>query len=102
MRTGAARQAWPWLLLAHAGVVTSLTVLFAVLVLSGDPDDGANIGAGIVALPLLPLGLPWSLPAVVDPYRLDGLAPALWHAVTIGPAWLNLLLHGVLFVRARR
>ncbi len=51
-------------LLAHLAVVMGLLSLFAVLVAATPPDAGANIGAGIVGLPLLALGY-----AVVSAYR---------------------------------
>lgn len=57
--------------------------------------------ARFVALPLIPLGLPWSLPAATDPYRFDGAGTALRYLALIGPAWLNLALHGALFARFR-
>lgn len=54
-------------LLAHLAVVVGLLSLFAVLVAATRPDAGANIGAGIIGLPLLAVGMPWSLPILVDP-----------------------------------
>lgn len=33
------------------------------------PDQGANIGAGLLLLPLLGLGIPWSVPFLIDQYR---------------------------------
>ena len=93
---------WPWVLLTHAGVVALLTGLFVVLMAAGSPEDGANIGAGLAALPLIPLGLPWSLPAAVDPYRWDMVPTVLRLGVMIAPAWLNVVLHGALFAWSRR
>lgn len=81
------------LLLAHAVVVVLLLVVFAALALAGDPADGANIGAGIALLPILALGLPWSIPAWAAPDRAQGLGPVLWALVALGPAVLNVLLH---------
>ncbi|MDQ3766503.1 MAG: hypothetical protein M3346_04060 [Actinomycetota bacterium] len=92
---------WPWLFIAHTVIVVALTSLFLVLLLSTSPEDGANIGAGIIALPLLLLGLPWSLPAIIDPYRFDGLTTFTWYAVTLGPAALNVALYGVVMIVVR-
>lgn len=93
---------WPWVLVVHAGTVAVLTGLFLLLTATGSGEGDANIGAGLAALPLIPLGLPWSLPAATDPYRFDGLSTALWYAVMFGPAWLNVALHGAIFALARR
>jgi len=49
----------PGLLIAHAGVVLVLLVVFGVLS-AGGSGGGANIGAGLVGLPLIALGFPWS------------------------------------------
>lgn len=95
-------RVWRRLLVAHAALVVALTTLFFVAVLATPPEDGANIGAGIVALPLLPLGLPWAWPAMSDPYQFDGLSPFSWSLVTFGPAWLNVLLHVAVFLVVSR
>lgn len=87
-----------WIFCAHLVLVCGLTLLFVIVALLGDPEDGANIGAGILLLPLLALGVPWSLPVITDPYRFDQVADALWYAVNLGPALLNVVLHGVLLV----
>lgn len=63
---------WPWLLIAHAVIVAALTTLFLVLHRTIAPEEGANIGAGIVALPLLALGLPWSF--LSSSTRTDSMA----------------------------
>ncbi len=95
---------WRALLIAHALIVLSLTALFVVLEASTPLDTGANIGAGLVALPLLLLGLPWSMPFVINPYRFDDLETVAWHLVAFGPAALNVVLHALLFtvITARR
>lgn len=85
-----------WLLLAHAGLVAVLLATFTALVLGTPPGSGANIGAGIVGLPLLALGAPWTVPAIVDPYQLDALPAAVWYVVQLGPAVLNVALHAAL------
>lgn len=105
MSAAGGSRVWRRLLVAHAALVATLTTIFFVAVLTTAPEDGANIGAGIIALPLLPLGLPWSWPALSDPYQFDGLSPFLHSLVTFGPAWLNVLLHVAVFLvvsRARR
>jgi hypothetical protein len=71
--------------------------------LSTPPDAGANIGAGIVGIPLLALGLPWTLPWLVDPYAFDGLSNLVHDAWLLGSAALNVLVHAaVARIRARR
>ncbi|WP_368680665.1 hypothetical protein R1X32_10905 (plasmid) [Rhodococcus opacus] len=49
-------------------------------------------------MPLLPLGLPWSLPAILDPYRFDSAADSLEYALYWGPALLSVVLNGLLAV----
>ncbi|MDI9939242.1 hypothetical protein QM806_28085 [Rhodococcus sp. IEGM 1351] len=87
-----------WLFGAHAALVLGLLVLFVLIAELANPTDGANIGAGILLLPLLPLGLPWSLPVIVDPYRFDPAAEALVYTLYLGPALLNVALHGLLLL----
>jgi hypothetical protein len=49
----------------------------------------------------LALGLPWSFPFFINPYRFDGLTERNWYVVALGPAVLNVVLHGVALVVAR-
>ena len=98
MPTSWVGRSWLRVWAVHAVVVLGLTALFVVATLTMDPADGVPIGLGILALPLLPLGLPWSRPAIEDPYQFDGLPPVLWFTVTFGPAVLNVVLHGVVMV----
>jgi hypothetical protein len=93
-----------WAFVAHAASVTFLTALFYVLVFTTAPEDGFNFGAGFIGLALLGLGLPWSLPALaLDPDRLDGMPEIVRAGIDFGPAFLNVLLHGlVLFAASRR
>ncbi len=83
----------------HAAVVAVLLVLFAVARLSSGAADGADTGAGLVGLPLLALGFPWTLSLLVDPARLYDLPTAAWYLVTLGPAVLNVALHALLVRR---
>lgn len=98
------RGVWPGLFIAHTAIVAVLTTVFVALIESTSPEEGANIGAGIVGLPLLALGLPWSSVFLIDPYRFDGLSALSWYVVALGPAFLNVALHGVVIavVRTRR
>ena len=91
-----ARRTRPRWLYVHAGVVGVLIALFIAAVLGEDPDGGANIGAGLVGLPILALGLPWTLPQWIYPAPYDALPRALWYVVTLGPAVLNVALHAAL------
>lgn len=89
-------------LAVHALVVAALTAAFFILVVTTPPNTGANIGAGLVGLPLLvPLGLPWSVPTLVDPYARDDLSDAARAALDFGPAYLNLALHALWWRLAR-
>ena len=99
-----ASRVWPRLFIAHAAIVAALTTVCVALFESTPPEQGANIGAGILAMPLLAWGLPWSLPHLIDPYRFDGLSAFSWYVVVFGPAVLNVALHGVVMavVRTRR
>jgi hypothetical protein len=85
---------WPWIFLAHAGLVLVLSVAFLVLATAG-PEGDANIGAGLAGLPLIALGLPWSISYVSEPHAIDELAQAV---MVCGPALLNLVLHGIVLV----
>ncbi|WP_459643334.1 hypothetical protein [Kineococcus sp. NUM-3379] len=91
-------RVWPWVFAAHAVLVLGL------LTLVGAPGAGAGAGhgSGLAALPLLLLGLPGSLPAVVDPYPLGQAPPSARDVVLYGPAVLNVLLHGLVLVVVRR
>ncbi len=99
-----AHRAWAWGFIMHATSVTLLTVSFFVLVVTTAPEDGFNFGAALIGFLLLGLGLPWSLPLIaVDPYRLDGLPLIVRAGIDFGPAFLNVLLHGlVLFAVSRK
>ena len=47
------RRAWTWFLLAHVVLLVLLVLLTATAVLTfvtTDPEDGANIGVGLVLL----------------------------------------------------
>jgi hypothetical protein len=85
------RRVWPWVFLGHAGLVLLLTLGFLALSQAGSEGD-ANIGAGLVGLPLVALGLPWSLPYVTEPHAIAELSQA---ATVCLPALLNLALHGI-------
>lgn len=89
---------WTWLFGVHAALVLGLLLLFVLVAELTNPTGGANIGAGILLLPLLPLGLPWSLPVIVDPYRFDPAAESLVYTVYLGPALLNVAVHGLLLL----
>lgn len=102
------------LLLVHAGLVLGLTAVTLTMLLTSDPDGGANIGAGILSLPLIPLGLPWSLVNVYDKFVAPVLPmsaytyPYPWwtqlveFAALYVPALLNVVLHALLVRRAAR
>lgn len=72
-----ARSGRPRLLIVHTVVVGVLLVLFIVAILGEDPEGGANIGAGLVGLPILALGVPWTLPQWIYPAAYDALPRVL-------------------------
>lgn len=41
------------------------------------------------------------LPFFINPYRFDGLSVRSWYVVALGPAVLNVVLHGVVLVVVR-
>jgi len=98
-------RATPSRLVAHAVVVLTLVVAFLVsgAVLTGaDRGPTAAVGLLLPGVPLLLLGLPWSLFFCADPYAFDDAGTVTIHLVIIGPAVVNVLLHGgYRHVRAR-
>lgn len=89
------RNTWYPGLTLHAAVIGILLALLAVMVGRTDGVD-ANIGAGLVLIVLLGLGLPWSLPVVLDLSAFDDLPGVVWYALRLGPALLWLGLHVLL------
>lgn len=90
-------------LLIHAAVVVVLLILLVGLEVASSPDAGANIGAGLVALPLMALGMPWSLAGLIDPYAFGHWSDEARYGVWFGPAIFNVALHaGVAALRRRR
>lgn len=103
------------LLVIHTVVVVGLAATsLAFFLVTFEGEVGADIGAGLIALPLIPLGLPWSLPNIYDKF----VAPILpmsaydypypcwteaveWTAL-YGPALLNVVLHALLTRRLAR
>ena len=83
----------------HAAVVAVLLLLVTAARLAGGAADGADVGAGLAALPLLALGFPWTLLLFVDPARSYDLPTAAWYLVTLGPAVLDVVLHALLALR---
>lgn len=104
-RTGGARV----LLAVHAGVVGVLLAAFIALSVAGGGGD-ANIGAGIVGLPLIALGVPWSFPAMHAFDALtadravagDALMVVLYLGSRVVWAPLNVLLHWAVWRAWRR
>jgi hypothetical protein len=89
------------LVVCHAVVVGGLLALLGILLATHDTPD-ANIGAGLGGLALLVIGLPWSLPFLLDPDRFGDASNALRALVIAGPALLNLLLHAAITAVRRR
>jgi hypothetical protein len=84
------------ILAGHASVVALLTAAFVLL------SVAADAGAGLLGLPLVALGVPWSLPVLLDPSVFDGASAGLSLTVAFGPAWLNLALHAAALVWTAR
>jgi hypothetical protein len=82
----------------HAIVVAAFLVLYVLATaLHTGPD--ANIGAGLVGLVLLVLGLPWTIPYLAgDPGPGGGIGLVL----RLGPAVINVALHALLRLVLRR
>jgi hypothetical protein len=79
-------------LLIHGGVVSVLIAMFLLRLATSDAI-GADIGLGLIGLPILLLGLPWTLHYLADPYAYDGWPDAARYASTLGPAVVNVALH---------
>ena len=89
-------------LVVHVAVVAILAVLLAVVVAGhGDAPD-ANIGAGLVLLPLIALGLPWSLLYFALPISLDDASTLVYVLVSVAPAALNVVVVQLLLRWRRR
>jgi hypothetical protein len=78
-------------LIVHVALVAILAVVLAVVTGSHDTPD-ANIGAGLVLLPLIALGLPWSLLYFVLPISLDDASTLVYVLASIAPAVLNIVV----------
>jgi hypothetical protein len=79
-------------LLIHGGAVGLLITVFLVRLATSDAI-GADIGLGLIGLPTLLLGLPWTVHYLADPYAYDGWPDAARYVLTLGPAVVNLALH---------
>lgn len=90
------RRLWNIPLVAHAVVVVFLVALYVAATVTTSPDEGANIGAGLVGLTLLGLGVPWSVPFGVNPDFPSDLPGAWFEIVGFAPAFLNVVLHAVI------
>ncbi|WP_152363544.1 hypothetical protein [Microlunatus speluncae] len=85
-------------LLVHGIVVLAFLILYVIATaLHTGPD--ANIGAGLVGLVLLVLGLPWTIPFLAGATEPTG---GLGLLLRLGPAVLNLALHALLRLALRR
>ena len=75
-------------------VVVAFLVMGVVLT---DADHGPTAAVGLLVpgVPLLFLGLPWSLYFCADPYAFDDAGMVIVHLMVVGPAIVNVLLHGV-------
>lgn len=89
---------------AHICLVAFLGVLLVAVEAGHKPEDGANIGAGLVALPLLGLGLPWSLATeiIANASGGSGLPPGVPLLLVVGPAALNVGVHWMVWRRRWR
>lgn len=81
-----------WTVRIHAALVAVLLAGYCVLRFAGAGPD-ANIGAGLVGLPLIGLGLPWSWLHLSAPELYDRLPALPWWPAAFGPAVLNVVLH---------
>ncbi len=80
------------LLVVHTVAVGLLGLVFAVTFYSAEEP---NIGAGLIGLPLIVLGLPWSLLLAVT-----GAGAVLSSGLSLAvPAFVNVWLHTAIVVR---
>ena len=79
---------------AHLIVVTVLSFIF--LAVSWKATVDANIGAGLLALPLFVLGFPWSVLSYLVTDTDHG-----WQLSLFGAALLNVIIHGGALLRRR-
>lgn len=80
-----------------------LVALFLVLDAAAGPDE--YLVLVLPYLPLFVLGLPASLIFREDPGAYGHVGSSIWMLVAIGPAALNVVLHGLIrlvWVRTRR
>jgi hypothetical protein len=73
-------------LVVHLAVVVVFSVVFVAL--SWRPTVDANIGGGVASLPLLVLGLPWSVLSYLSNTDHG------WQLSLVGAALLNVVIHG--------
>ena len=90
---------WGWLAAHVVLLAPCLLTYYLTWEDMGAPGDGA-VGVGGIATPLIPLGLPWNIPAIIDPDRVAYTAEPMPSLYYLGPAVLNLILH--LAYRVRR
>lgn len=105
------------LLAAHAAVVAALTTAALIVIVAPSPEWGATDATfvlAIFALPLLALGMPWSLGYFVvlfivglssrgdDPAAQRLVADTLVAAALIAPAMVNVVLHARWLLARRR
>ncbi len=75
----------------HVGAIAALAWLLYLSDVDHDPSGGANIGAGLAGLPLLALGLPWSvaIPLLLDAAPGGGGGSIRFAALVAAPALIN-------------
>ena len=84
----------------HLLLVSVLTVLFVASLVADAPGSGqgANIGLGLLLIPTLALGVPWSAGSYLL-LHLDGVSERTPVALTLVllaqllPMWLNVAVH---------
>jgi hypothetical protein len=86
------------ILLAHAAVVLVLLALFIAMYANIPTKAGPTyvVGLTLPYVPLLVLGLPWSLGYLNDPYAYDDVDRITRLVVMLGPAVLNVVVHGLI------
>jgi len=93
-------------------VIVAMLIGGGIAIVEGTPpDDGVNFAIVFTALPLLVLGLPWSLLQVLSTYAVEDFlfahlpGPVAYvglYVLADGPALLNVVVHAVVLIALRR
>jgi hypothetical protein len=86
------RVGWGWLV-AHATVVVLMLMGYYTADIGVEPEDGANIGKGLMAMTLFLPGLPWSIATWDETWGNDDEADLRFELFAFTPAVVNVAIH---------